>query len=371
MKMEQVKAQLAPLKLTSSPDGGLMQIVSSGKSYKLSALQFHYLQVLQNNSSLEELVRFFLQQGWLVNFRELMSLMQFLYSQGVLLNSDIRDYFSEAMGAVESKSSASTTSLTVNAKTLPFFRTLEPQLAEYLLKPAVKVRMRAGEMITRTGDSSRDLFVILNGVANVYKNFGANQRQLVSRLSAGSIFGERGFLLNQARNADIAAFSDLEVLRVPYLPEYDQLIKSDRAQSLQHRFWVLQALLSSDFFKELPTDTLDALIFSGKLVKAHAHQTLFQEGQPGNTCYVLVQGAVNISQHGKVINVLKQGSCFGEIALLISGGTRTATVTTELDSILLEIHQNDFYKMLSLNLFLAKEIETLAANRIARDQQRR
>jgi CRP-like cAMP-binding protein len=157
---------------------------------------------------------------------------------------------------------------------------------------------------------------------------------------------------------------------VPHLAEFDQLIKSDKAQSLQHRFWVLQALSSSAFFKDLPNDSLDSLIFSGKLVQAKVGQLLFAEGQAGNTCYVVVQGSLIVSQHGKNINVMNQGACFGEISLLASGGKRTATISAQQDTILLEINQQNFYKVLAHNLILAKEIEELAAQRLQKDAER-
>jgi CRP-like cAMP-binding protein len=54
----------------------------------------------------------------------------------------------------------------------------------------------------------------------------------------------------------------------------------------------------------------------------------------------------------------------------MSGGQRTATVITQRDSILLEINQQNFYKVLSQNLLLAKEIESLAAHRLTNDSLR-
>ncbi len=231
--------------------------------------------------------------------------------------------------------------------------------------------MPAQTRLTQTGARDRDLFVLLRGQASIYRVLDEKRRQMVAVLGAGSIFGERGFLLNQPRSADVITGTACEVLRVRHLPEFDQLIKSERAQSLQHRFWVLQALQSSLFFKDLPSDSLDNLIFTGRLCQAPANHILMAEGQPGNTCYIVIQGSVVISQRGKNINVLGQGSTFGEISLLMSGGQRTATATTQQDSIFLEIHQNDFYRVLAQNLILAKEIEGLAAQRLENDAKRK
>ncbi|WP_413294385.1 cyclic nucleotide-binding domain-containing protein [Bdellovibrio sp. HCB185ZH] len=374
MKIERETLQLKPIKTQKHAGGGTVFLPSGLGSFELNTLQFSYLEVFKSGSSIEGLVQFFLGQGWLVSFRELYSLLQFLVHERLISNQNVIDYFKKVNSddsplVFSSIDVMSGRQVKPDPTTLPFFRSLEPSLASYLLQKAEVFTVPQNIRITHSGQNSRDLFVLLKGQASIYKVISETRRQLVATLGSGALFGERGFLLNQPRNADVITNSSSEVLRVHHLPEYDNLIKSDKAQALQHRFWVMQALLSSPFFKDLPTDSLDALIFTGRLVQAPANQVLFREGQSGNTCYIVIQGSVVISQKGQNINVLNQGTCFGEISLLVSGGVRTATVTTQRDTVLLEIEQNAFYKTLAQNLVLAKVIETLAAQRIARDQQ--
>ncbi|WP_413581154.1 cyclic nucleotide-binding domain-containing protein [Bdellovibrio sp. HCB288] len=374
MKIEREVIQLKPIKTLKHAQGGTVTLPSGLGSFELNALQFSYLEVLKNGVSIEGLVQFFLGQGWLVSFRELYSLIQFLVHERLITNQNIIDYFKKVNSddsplVFSSIDVMNGKQIKPDPATLPFFRSLEPHLANYLLQKAEVFSVPPNIRITHSGQSSRDLFVLLKGQASIYKVLSETRRQLVATLGSGALFGERGFLLNQPRNADVITSTASEILRVHHLPEYDNLIKSDKAQALQHRFWVMQALLSSPFFKDIPTDSLDALIFTGRLVQAPANQALFHEGQAGNTCYIVIQGSVVISQKGSAINVLNQGTCFGEISLLVSGGVRTATVTTQRDTVLLEIEQNAFYKMLAQNLILAKVIETLAASRLARDMK--
>ncbi|MDG0817532.1 cyclic nucleotide-binding domain-containing protein [Bdellovibrio svalbardensis] len=377
MKIEKENLQFHPFQLTPQEQGGLVTLSGRKDSFRLTPLQYSYLDVLKNGLSIEGLVQFFLGQGWLVNFRELYALIQFLVTERVIRNPAVIDYFKKALSDDAPMIFSSLSAMTgiaatqVNPAELPFFRSLELNLAKYLLKGAERFQVPAQIRLTHAGQTDRDLYILLKGQAAIYKVIDQHRRQMVATLNEGSLFGERGFLLNQPRNADVITTAPSEVLRVRHLPEFDQLIKTDKAQSLQHRFWVMQALLSSDIFKELPTDTLDALVFAGRLVQAPANQVLFQEGQRGNTCYILIQGAAVVSKQGRAINVMNQGSCFGEISLLVSGGVRTASVITQRDSVLLEIQQNDFYKMLSQNLILAKEIETLAAARLQKDATRK
>lgn len=376
MKIEKERIQLQRLQLSPSQDGGVLTVLSSQKSYHLSKLQYSYIDILRNSGTIEELVRFFLGQGWLVSFRELYNLLKFLVTERILLNASFQDYF-QYTSPQKISFNASTfktkleNSIELKIHELPFFRSLDPQLANYLLQKTERFQVPAQMTLTKTGQCDRDLYLILKGQAAVYRVLGDKRRQMISVFSAGSIFGEIGFLLNQPRSADIITLVPSEVLKIHHLPDFDQFIKTEKAHNLQHRFWVLQALQSSPFFKDLPNDSLDSLIFSGRLCQLPANQVLFREGQGGNTCYIIIQGNVVISQNGKNINTQGQGTCFGEISLLVSQGYRTATVLAQQDTVLLEIHQNDFYRVLSQNLILAKEIENLAAQRLANDSNRR
>lgn len=375
MKIEKEKVQLQSIELTPSSEGGTLVLLSSRRHYRLSPLHYNYMNVLKTGVSLEEFVQFFLGQGWLVSFRELYALLDFLIHEKILLNPSFHQYFSLVQReAPDFQNAAFGSSKTLpdfsSIEELPFFRNLEPSLRQHLLKQADLLTVPPQKRLIQSGSRDRDLYCLLQGEAAIYRVLDAQRRQMIALLSPGSLFGERGFLLNQPRSADVITLQNSQILRVPHRPEYDALIRSEKAQNLQHRFWVLQALQTSPFFKDLPSDCLDSLIFAGRLCQAPAHHILFREEEPGNTCYILIQGNVVISQKGRAINVLPQGSCFGEISLLMSGGRRTATATTQLDSILLEIRQNDFYRILGQNLILAKEIEALAAQRLANDAGR-
>lgn len=369
MKIEKEPVRLKNFKLQASGQNQGGKLSFDGRDFKLSALQFSYAEILKSAGTIEGLVNFYLGQGWLVQFSELYTLIEFLVNENLITNPSFRAYLNHQTG-FDGSAQVVPKTISVTADSLPFFRSLEKTLAQHLLQNSVREKIPAQAKIVSAGSQDRDLFILLEGQAGIYRIINEKQRQLVSMLNPGALFGERGFLLNQPRTADIITTKPSEILRVPHLPEFDHLIRSDKAKSLQHRFWVLQALSSSPFFKDLPNDSLDNLIFSGKLVQAKAGQCLFNEGQPGNACYVVIQGSLVVSQKGKNINVMNQGSCFGEISLLASGGTRTATITVQQDTILLEINQQNFYRVLAQNLILAKEIEALAAQRLQKDAER-
>ena len=72
---------------------------------------------------------------------------------------------------------------------------------------------------------------------------------------------------------------------------------------------------------------------------------LTQEGRTGYEFVVLVDGAAEVRRKSRVVNTLRSGDFFGEIAL-ITGAPRTATVKTTAPSRVLVITARDFRRLL-------------------------
>jgi CRP-like cAMP-binding protein len=152
--------------------------------------------------------------------------------------------------------------------------------------------------------------------------------------------------------------------------EFRNVIQNELAKSSQIRFWELHALMKSPLLKNLPYDSYHELLNTGKQLNLKKSEILFSENSFGASFFILVQGTLRVFQKGIAINQLGQGDLFGEISLFISGGKRTATITALTDCVLIEISKDHFYQMLSRNFLLACEIESLAWERIKRDQIR-
>jgi CRP-like cAMP-binding protein len=71
---------------------------------------------------------------------------------------------------------------------------------------------------------------------------------------------------------------------------------------------------------------------------------LTREGEAGREFVVLVEGTAEVTKNGRRVNVLNAGDFLGEIAL-ISGGPRTATVTTTTDADLLVLTARSFQRV--------------------------
>jgi CRP-like cAMP-binding protein len=95
---------------------------------------------------------------------------------------------------------------------------------------------------------------------------------------------------------------------------------------------------------------------------------LTEEGDEGDTFYVLLQGEAKVERGGRRVARLIPGDFFGEIAL-IDSGPRTASVVAETPVLTLTIHRKRFQKMLEEDPSIVVQMLEELAKRL-RNQQR-
>jgi CRP-like cAMP-binding protein len=349
----------------------------------LSSDQEEMLKLFAKSYSIREVVEHFFAKRQLVSFLSLHELVIKLLKQKVIANFSLHEYFLGASKAgvevglfdrlaekiIEKKSGKKEDKSKI--RDIPFFRSLSPELLDVFLQNSTVVPVSSGVTFCQEGAKTRALLVLLSGQASVYKRNSNGALAKVVVLTEGSLFGEAGFFFGTDRSATVVADKDCQVLVIKYLPEiYDSLIKTDKAKQLQSRIWTIHALLKAEMFRSLPPECFDALIFAGELKSFQPKSVICKQDEIGDTFYVIIQGAVNVVKNLNLVRRLEQGDCFGELALMISQGRRTASVHSESDGILLEIPRTQFYRMLSENLLLACEFEKMAVERTRENQKK-
>jgi CRP-like cAMP-binding protein len=252
---------------------------------------------------------------------------------------------------------------------LPLIRQLDAEMRAALLANARVSEVNEGVAVCRQGDKSRSLFIVLSGRLAVAKSSGSNRRRVVAFLESGAVFGEAAFFFAAPRTADVVALEHCRVLELKHDPQMKD-IEGNRSEELQLRIWFLQALVAGSFLKNLPSEALDAVVFAGARAKFSSGQKIMSEGEVGDACYFLIQGQASVSQRGQLINKMKAGDAFGEIALLFPGALRTATVTANSDLLCVRLEAEVFWRLLASHLPLAVEVERLAEARLATDRSR-
>jgi CRP-like cAMP-binding protein len=74
-------------------------------------------------------------------------------------------------------------------------------------------------------------------------------------------------------------------------------------------------------------------------------EKVFVEGSPGNTMYVILDGNVEISVAGKLIEIAGPGMIVGEMAL-IDSCNRSATVVAKDYCVLAQVNESEFLTLM-------------------------
>ncbi|MDA0262218.1 MAG: MFS transporter, partial [Proteobacteria bacterium] len=114
---------------------------------------------------------------------------------------------------------------------------------------------------------------------------------------------------------------------------------------------VEELLRKVPIFDNLGRAELTSLTAIGLYETAEAGRTLFREGDPGDTAYVILLGSIDVIRsddegHDVVIATLGAGEVFGELAL-IDGEPRSASAVAKVETQLFSIGRDDFIRLMS------------------------
>lgn len=98
-------------------------------------------------------------------------------------------------------------------RTIPMFAELRPSQARLVALLAGLESHPAGKQVVRQGEVGDQMYVIIDGTAEVVVDAGGERRR-VRELGRGDVFGEMGLIRSHERTADVVAKGPLEVMTV-------------------------------------------------------------------------------------------------------------------------------------------------------------
>ena len=125
----------------------------------------------------------------------------------------------------------------------------------------------------------------------------------------------------------------------------------------------VQALKRAPLLAGLSRKELTHLARVTEDVDLDAGQVLCREGQTGEEFFVLMEGEVEITRHGKTIETRGGGDFFGEIAL-VEGVPRTATVIAKTPLRLFVLTRRDFLALLDAQPQVERKVMRALARRL-------
>ena len=100
-------------------------------------------------------------------------------------------------------------------------------------------------------------------------------------------------------------------------------------------------LREMSLFRDFTDIELWEILRIGELQKQPVQTVLMREDEMGDAFYIIIEGSVNVTKNGRLINIIGSDDCFGEMTY-ISGKTvpRSATVTASTEVTVMKIMPN-------------------------------
>ena len=211
-----------------------------------------------------------------------------------------------------------------------------------------------GAAIIRQGEAATEFFIIIEGHARLTKRDPNGEEKEVARLGPGDSFGGTDLLTGgpstvsaSCLDAPLKAQIMPREMFVTAVTEVD-LLGSDIALMAQRQF------LARRLAQALPQLTgKEAQHFANEfhLERVPGGDVIIRQGDPGETFYIIVSGAVEVFWEGpegdRLIARHGPGAYFGEMALLMRR-PRTATVRAAAEGVELMVMKRDgFNRMIS------------------------
>ena len=134
-----------------------------------------------------------------------------------------------------------------------------------------------------------------------------------------------------ARNPDdrYSSWADLalEIAEIGRFSKFRQGIPDSEKFSMLRTKNGLRELLDPDIWE---------LVHAGKWAKFPAHTVILREDEPGQSMYILASGQMKVTKQGRLLNVIKAGEYFGEMAYIQRGTSRQATLEALSDVVVAE-----------------------------------
>jgi CRP-like cAMP-binding protein len=153
-----------------------------------------------------------------------------------------------------------------------------------------------------------------------------------------------------------------------YLRKASTISQKLKRTKKQHYKNILHRLSRMELMVNLPPEETRRIVSHVKKRIFPKGAVIFRQGDPGDALYLIESGRVRIhahlTEHGEEVGVttLGDGETFGEIAL-VTGIPRTATVEAEENTVVWQIHKDDFDHIVIVSPKLSKALDRLVEAR--------
>ncbi|GLI69549.1 hypothetical protein VaNZ11_014092 [Volvox africanus] len=219
--------------------------------------------------------------------------------------------------------------------TVPALKNLSSHQKALLVDALTQVEFKPGRHVFRRGEPGSDFYIVKEGTALI-KDASGN---LLSKLTVGQYFGEKALLDRELRAADVVAEGKL-VCYCLSASAFKDLLGS------KEEIWRFEHLKAVPILSTLSERQLWQLAHAMHTANFKKGDVVFKKGEQGDMFYIVQSGSfMVVDENNKELAQVREGGCFGELALLRSD-VRAATVLATADSSVLTLSREQFTKLL-------------------------
>jgi len=242
------------------------------------------------------------------------------------------------------------------------------QLREFLLDSALRTPA-AGETIFERNDYTDSFFSIVDGQVEI--ELSANDPSRTVTLGAGEFFGEMSLISGRRRSATVRAGKGCVVVETPRRSMNKLIYSVPAVKRVIDESYIRRAIQAA-IAPARPPVALKDLIATASVLAFKPGETLFREGEAGDSLHLIRKGSVTISRHmdGRevVLAYVPAGQYVGEMSL-VSDLPRSATVTAAVATETIRIDGAAFKKLIQQDAEVRARVEDTFKRRLARNVQ--
>lgn len=230
-----------------------------------------------------------------------------------------------------------------------FLRDLPVSRAKSLLQVAHRLQLPAGERIVTQGMRGDSFYIIVNGTVEIVKD-GVP----LKRYRAGDYFGEMAILLDQPRNADAMARTDVDLVAI----DRNDFLALLRGSEMLRRLERLVRVRDEGAWEVLAKNSvLSALTSSQKTQlqmyltarQAEANEVLWKAGDVPKRAYVVGDATVTMRGPEGDLKPFAGGAFLGEVDALRNAGPAPSSARVTQTGRLFVIERDDLVRFFEDN----------------------
>ncbi|MGA8224293.1 MAG: cyclic nucleotide-binding domain-containing protein [Candidatus Acidiferrales bacterium] len=279
------------------------------------------------------------------------------------------------MGTIEPQSDESS-SVRRFLASLPVLEGLDSADLSKVEANSTIISLESGGSLFHPSRLSQTFYVVMSGVLEV---FGRPQsKNAAARLVPGDVFAEFALHSYRPRLTTILAAEPSQVISIPgnFVDSLLENRPSARAAITGEaaRHLLCMHLASSEMFAELENSLFYYVIENSTFVTVKRGEVVIQEGEKSDCIYIVASGSLEVYREQddgsvKAIDLLRDGACIGEMALLLNE-PRSASVRAWRDSLLVRVSgdcvehvfRNDAHVTFSLARSLGERLKRTTAS---------